>query len=76
MFSFITWIKPDNVILNQLFGGFTGLSLLPITFDWTYVSAYLQDPLLAPTHSHVNTLLGLLIFVVLTTIGITYTGAM
>lgn len=76
VFAFITWIKPNNVVLNQLFGGFTGLSLLPITFDWTYVSAYLGDPLLAPTHSHVNTLLGLLIFVVITTIGITYRGAL
>lgn len=28
-------IKPNNVVLNQLFGGFTGLSLIPITFDWT-----------------------------------------
>ncbi|RYP71809.1 hypothetical protein DL769_004615 [Monosporascus sp. CRB-8-3] len=36
VFAFITWIKPDNVVVNQLFGGFTGLSLLPITFDWTY----------------------------------------
>lgn len=76
IFAFVTWIKPESPVLNQLFGGYTGLSLLPITFDWTYVSAYLQDPLLAPTHSHVNTLIGLLIFMVLTTIGLTYTGAM
>ncbi|KAL7622032.1 hypothetical protein AAE478_007533 [Parahypoxylon ruwenzoriense] len=36
VFAFVTWIRPDNVVLNQLFGGFTGLSLIPITFDWTY----------------------------------------
>ncbi|KAK7750308.1 hypothetical protein SLS62_007715 [Diatrype stigma] len=59
VFAFVTWIKPESTVLNQLFGGYTGLSLLPITFDWTYVSAYLLDPLLAPTHSHVNTLIGL-----------------
>ncbi|KAI1342960.1 OPT family small oligopeptide transporter [Xylariaceae sp. FL0016] len=75
VFAFITWIKPNNVVVNQLFGGFTGLSLLPITFDWTYVTAYLDDPLLAPTHSHVNTLIGLFIFVIISTIGITYSGA-
>ncbi|KAK8014368.1 hypothetical protein PG990_007664 [Apiospora arundinis] len=75
VFAFVTWIRPDNVVLNQLFGGVTGLSLIPITFDWTYVSAYLQDPLLSPTHSHINTLLGLFFFVILTTIGITYSGA-
>jgi OPT family small oligopeptide transporter len=64
------------VVLNQLFGGFTGLSLIPITFDWTYVTAYLDDPLLAPTHAHVNTLLGLFLFVIIPTVGITYSGAL
>ncbi|KAI1777200.1 OPT family small oligopeptide transporter [Hypoxylon cercidicola] len=76
VFAFITWIKPDNVVVNQLFGGFTGLSLIPITFDWTYVSAYLYNPLLSPTQSHVNTLIGLFLFVIITTIGITYSGAL
>lgn len=32
---FLVGIRPNNVVLNQLFGGFTGLSLIPITFDWT-----------------------------------------
>lgn len=35
----VSGIKPNSIVLNQLFGGFTGLSLLPIIFDWTYVSA-------------------------------------
>ncbi|KAJ5768603.1 hypothetical protein N7533_001186 [Penicillium manginii] len=75
VFAFVTWIRPNNVVLNQLFGGFSGLSLIPITFDWTYVSAYLLDPLLAPAHAIVNTLIGLTVFIVLATIGISYTGA-
>lgn len=75
VFAFVTWIKPNNVVVNQLFGGFTGLSLIPITFDWTYVSGYLGDPLLAPVHSLVNTLIGLIVFVIITTIGISYSGA-
>ncbi|ETS74101.1 hypothetical protein PFICI_13967 [Pestalotiopsis fici W106-1] len=75
VFAFVTWIRPNNVVLNQLFGGFTGLSLIPITFDWTYVNAYLGDPLLAPVHTHINTLIGLFVFVILTSIGMTYTGA-
>ncbi|TGJ86424.1 hypothetical protein E0Z10_g2398 [Xylaria hypoxylon] len=76
VFAFVTWIRPNNVVLNQLFGGYTGLSLIPITFDWTYVTAYLEDPLLAPTHAHVNTLLGLFLLVIIPTIGITYSGAL
>lgn len=27
----ITWIWPDNVIVNQLFGGQSGYGLFPIT---------------------------------------------
>ncbi|KAJ5580067.1 uncharacterized protein N7459_006052, partial [Penicillium hispanicum] len=75
VFAFVTWIRPNNVVLNQLFGGFTGLSLIPLTFDWTYVSAYLLDPLLAPVHAIVNTMIGLVVFVIITTVGIAYTGA-
>jgi OPT family small oligopeptide transporter len=74
VFAFITWIKPNDIVLNQLFGGFTGLSLIPLTFDWTYVSSYLQNPLLSPSHSHFNTLIGLIVFVLATTIGISFTG--
>jgi OPT family small oligopeptide transporter len=76
VFAFITWIRPNNVVLNQLFGGFTGLSLIPITLDWTMVNAYLLNPLLSPWHSHLNTLIGLGIFVVISTVGIAYTGAL
>jgi hypothetical protein len=36
IFAFITWIRPHNVVINQLFGGSTGLSLIPITFDVSY----------------------------------------
>ncbi|KAJ5852249.1 uncharacterized protein N7529_011634 [Penicillium soppii] len=75
VFAFVTWIRPNNIVLNQLFGGFTGLSLVPITFDWTYVSAYLSDPLLAPVHAIVNTLIGLVVFMIITAIGISYSGA-
>ncbi|KAH7013712.1 small oligopeptide transporter [Ilyonectria destructans] len=76
VFAFVTWAKPNNVVVNQLFGGFTGLSLIPITFDWTYVTAYLGDPILAPTNSHVNTLIGLFFFVIISSIGIVYSGAL
>jgi len=41
----------------------------------SYVSAYLLDPLLAPTHAIVNTLIGLIVFIIIATIGISYTGA-
>jgi OPT oligopeptide transporter protein len=76
VFAFVTWIKPDNVIVNQLFGGFTGLSLIPITFDFTVINNYLLNPLLSPWESHFNTLIGLGIFVISTTIGIAFSGSL
>ena len=76
VFDFPTWIAPNNVVVNQLFGGFTGLSLIPLTFDWSQVIPYLQDPLLSPTLSHVNTLIGLITFVIIPTLGISYSGAL
>ncbi|KAJ4415989.1 hypothetical protein N0V82_007015 [Gnomoniopsis sp. IMI 355080] len=41
----------------------------------TYVTAYLGDPLLAPVHTAISELVGLVVFVILATIGITYTGS-
>lgn len=38
VFAFVTWIRPKNVIINQVFGGWTGISLIPITFDWTQIT--------------------------------------
>ncbi|WEW58646.1 hypothetical protein PRK78_004114 [Emydomyces testavorans] len=38
VFAFATWIKPNNALVNQLFGGWTGISLIPITFDWSQIS--------------------------------------
>ncbi len=66
----------ERHVAADTYQGFTGLSLIPLTFDWTYVSAYLQNPLLSPTFSHLNTLIGLIVFVIVTTIGISYTGAL
>lgn len=48
IFAFATWIAPNNVIVNQLFGGTTGLSLLPITLDWTQISGFVGSPLIPP----------------------------
>jgi OPT family oligopeptide transporter len=75
VFAFVTWIRPNNVVINQLFGGFTGLSLIPITFDWTYITAYLLSPLIPPWHAIANTLIGLVLFTWIAVFGIHYGGA-
>ncbi|KAF4541792.1 putative small oligopeptide opt family protein [Lasiodiplodia theobromae] len=75
VFAFVTWIKPRNPVINQLFGGYSGLSLIPITFDWTYVTSYIQSPLIPPWHAIANTLIGLVVFQIVTPLGIHYTKA-
>lgn len=51
-------------------------SCTPKLITHSYVSAYLLDPLLSPVHAIMNTFIGLVIFVLITAIGIAYTGAL
>lgn len=51
VFAFATWFAPQNPTINQLFGGVTGLSMLPITFDWTQVTGYIGSPLIPPWYA-------------------------
>ncbi|KAI1324286.1 OPT oligopeptide transporter protein-domain-containing protein [Xylariaceae sp. FL0255] len=57
-----TWLAPESPVINQLFGGVTGLSVLPITFDWTQISGYIGSPLIPPWHAIANTLIGVVGF--------------
>lgn len=74
VFAFVTWIRPDNVIINQIFGGYTGISLLPITFDWTTISGFVLSPLIPPWHAIANTMVGCVIFFWFVTLGLHYGG--
>jgi OPT family small oligopeptide transporter len=58
-FAFVTWIRPNDVVLNQVFGSLTGsfhhqhllmigLDIIPLTIDWSQVSGYLLSPLMTP----------------------------
>jgi OPT family small oligopeptide transporter len=53
-FSFICWIVPNNVIVNQLFGQTTGLGMSILTFDWSQVVYANQSPLLVPFWAGLN----------------------
>ncbi|KAI0449510.1 OPT oligopeptide transporter protein-domain-containing protein [Xylaria acuta] len=70
-----TWFAPQNAVVNQLFGGITGLSLIPITFDWTQVAGYIGSPLIVPWHAIANTLIGVVMFFLVFTSFLHYTGA-
>ncbi|KAI1374572.1 small oligopeptide transporter [Hypoxylon crocopeplum] len=74
VFAFATWIAPQNPVVNQLFGGTTGLSLLPITFDWTQIAGYVGSPLMFPWHAIANTTIGVVIFYIILSTSFHYTG--
>lgn len=42
-FTWVCWIRPDNIIINQLFGYEYGLGMSLITFDWSQI-AYIGSP--------------------------------
>ncbi|KAF7560133.1 hypothetical protein G7046_g4023 [Stylonectria norvegica] len=61
-FAWITWIRPDNVVLSQVFGASTGMDLLPMTLDWNQVAGYLSSPLVVPSWAIFNVLGGSVFF--------------
>ncbi|BGP58598.1 hypothetical protein JCM8202v2_006267 [Rhodotorula sphaerocarpa] len=56
-FSWICWMAPDNVVVNQLFGVSSGLGMGLLTFDWSQIS-YLIPPLVIPWWAQVNIFIG------------------
>ncbi|RYO77298.1 hypothetical protein DL766_000226 [Monosporascus sp. MC13-8B] len=62
------------LVVNQLFGGMTGLSLLPITFDWTQIAGYVGSPLIPPWHAIGNTLIGVVGFYIVLAVIFHYSG--
>ncbi|OTA03224.1 OPT family small oligopeptide transporter [Trichoderma parareesei] len=74
VFAFPTWMAAQSPVINQLFGGYTGLSLIPITFDWSQVSGYIGSPLVSPWHAIANTLISVVVFYLGLSILIQYSG--
>lgn len=60
-FAWVTWIKPKDVYVNQIFGITTGLGLMPMTFDWNQVVGYMGSPLIPPADVLVTVLLSIVI---------------
>ncbi|KAI1100995.1 small oligopeptide transporter [Jackrogersella minutella] len=73
-FTFICWAAPNNVVVNKIFGGLHGYGLLPTTLDWTVVSGYALSPLIPPFHAVANTVAGVIIFFVVVSMGLHFSG--
>ncbi|OAX34104.1 OPT oligopeptide transporter [Rhizopogon vinicolor AM-OR11-026] len=60
-FTWVCWIAPDNVVVNQLFGYESGLGMSLLTFDWAQIT-YVVNPLASPWWSEANVLGGFVFF--------------
>ncbi|KAH8115273.1 OPT oligopeptide transporter [Phellopilus nigrolimitatus] len=61
VFSWICWILPNNIPVNQLFGVTSGLGMSVITFDWTQIS-WIGSPLMIPWWAECHVFAGFVLF--------------
>ncbi|KAH9840538.1 OPT oligopeptide transporter protein-domain-containing protein [Rhodofomes roseus] len=61
-FSWVCWIAPNNIVVNQLFGYESGLGMSLITFDWNQIIAYNGSPLATPWWAEANVAFGFVFF--------------
>ncbi|XP_006455006.1 oligopeptide transporter protein OPT variant 1 [Agaricus bisporus var. bisporus H97] len=60
-FSWVTWIRPENTTIAQLFGYVHGMGMSVITFDWSQI-AYIGSPLATPWWAEANIFGGFVFF--------------
>ncbi|KAF8549183.1 OPT superfamily oligopeptide transporter [Imleria badia] len=61
VFSWLCWIFPDNVPVNQMFGVWSGLGLSVLTFDWSQIS-WIGSPLMFPWWAEAHIFVGFVLF--------------
>ena len=61
MFSWICWLAPNNVPVNQVFGLASGLGMSVLTFDWTVIS-WVGSPFMFPWWAEVHIFAGFVLF--------------
>ncbi|KAI4307065.1 hypothetical protein L6164_030295 [Bauhinia variegata] len=53
-FSWVCWLAPNSVLINQLGSGRKGLGIGSFGLDWSTMSSYLGSPLASPWFATVN----------------------
>ena len=56
-FSWVCWLAPDNLPVNEMFGYIHGMGMNLFTFDWSQI-VVLGSPLASPWWSEANALIG------------------
>ncbi|KAH7922257.1 OPT oligopeptide transporter [Leucogyrophana mollusca] len=73
-FTWVCWIVPDNIVVNQLFGYEYGLGMSLITFDWAQINYISSSPLASPWWAEANVLGGFVLFFWILTPALYYTN--
>ncbi|KAM3247658.1 oligopeptide transporter 7 [Capsicum annuum] len=66
-FSWICWLAPKSILVQQLGSGMHGLGIGAIGFDWTTISSYLGSPLASPWFATANIAVGFVLVMYLMT---------
>ncbi|CCM01622.1 uncharacterized protein FIBRA_03683 [Fibroporia radiculosa] len=73
VFSWVCWIAPNNVPVNQMFGIESGLGMGILTFDWTQIS-WISSPLMVPWWAQAQVFTGFVLFYWIATPALYYTN--
>ncbi|XP_020225423.1 oligopeptide transporter 6 isoform X2 [Cajanus cajan] len=57
-FSWMCWVAPKSVLVQQLGSGLRGLGIAAFGIDWSTISAYLGSPLASPWFATANVAVG------------------
>ncbi|KAJ0102667.1 hypothetical protein Patl1_05229 [Pistacia atlantica] len=60
--SWVCWLDPKSVLVQQLGSGMKGLGIGSIGLDWSTISAYLASPLASPWFATANVAVGYCLF--------------
>lgn len=56
--SWVCWIRPKSILVNQLGSGMNGLGIGSFAIDWSTISSYLGTPLASPWFASANVAVG------------------
>lgn len=60
-FSWVCWLAPNSILVQQIGSGLDGLGVGSIGLDWSTISAYLGSPLASPWFATANVLIGFIL---------------
>lgn len=60
-FSWVCWISPKSILVQQLGSGLKGLGIGSLGFDWSTIASYLGSPLASPWFATANVALGFIL---------------